>query len=79
MNVLYLIEIVIYLYSFNFLLDIRMLPYVSNFYLFCYLNRDLYVTKKKSMSNQQVYPFGYTISVWSYVVLKLIRIEYKNK
>ena len=35
MNVLYLIEIVIYLYSFNFLLDIRMLPYVSNFYLFC--------------------------------------------
>jgi len=35
MNVLYLIEIVIYLYSFNFLLDIRMLPYVSNLYLFC--------------------------------------------
>ena len=32
-------------------------------FVFQYLNPDLYVAKKKSMSNQQVYPFGYAISV----------------
>ena len=48
-------------------------------FVFQYSNPDLYVAKKNSMSNQQVYPFGYTISVCPYVVLKLIRIEYKNK
>ena len=30
-------------------------------FVFQYSNPDLYVAKKKSMSNQQVYHFGYTI------------------
>jgi len=62
MNVLYLIEIVIYLYSFNFLLDIRMLPYVSNFYLFCIripIFESRFICGKKEINVQPT-----SLSVW---------------